>query len=89
MIPFYNTCFKFHSRADIYIYIYIYIYKPNIFDTFVDQVKLLTLSYCWFEANRHKSHCKDPFKEHLVKGLKAIAPEVFKLQTLCATDKGK
>jgi hypothetical protein len=46
-------------------------------------------SYWRFEAIRHKPHCKDQFNEHLVKGRKAISPEIFKLETLRATDKGK
>ena len=57
--------------------------------TFVDQVKpLLALSSGRFEAIRRKTHCIGPFKKHLVKGRKVIAPEIFKSDTFWKTDKG-
>jgi hypothetical protein len=38
--------------------------QPKIFCAFADQVKLLLiLSYGGFEAIRHKTHCKRPFKK--------------------------
>jgi len=40
-----------------------YVVQPNIFGTFVDQVKqLLALSYKRFADIRHETHCKGPFK---------------------------
>ena len=55
--------------------------------TSVDQVKrLLALSYERFEAIRHKTHCKVPFRKPLVKGRKVIASEIFESETLCAAD---
>jgi hypothetical protein len=51
--------------------------------TFVNQVKrLLALSYWRFEAIRHKTHSKRPFKKPLVKGRKVNAPEIFKSESL-------
>jgi hypothetical protein len=62
--------------------------QPNIFGTFVDQVKLLlALSYERFEAIRHKTHYKCPFKKPLMIGRKDFAPEIFKPDTLRTTDK--
>jgi hypothetical protein len=59
------------------------------YSTFVEQVKrFLALIYERFEAIRHKTHCKCPFKKPLVKGRKVIVPEFFKSETLWATDKG-
>jgi hypothetical protein len=43
-------------------------YQSNIFGTFVDQVKrLVALIYERFEAIRHNTHSRIPFKNPLVK----------------------
>jgi hypothetical protein len=43
---------------------------------------MLAISYGLFEAIRHKTRYKDPFKKHLVKGRKVIAPVILKSDTL-------